>query len=289
MHRILKNIYSRKRTDVNCANDKKQRNVCVKLLRKTKNDYFQTLNIRDFSDNKKFWKTVKPYFSNKGLKSNKLFHKEKGNLVSNEKQLATKVSNFCINITKDLELKEDNSSNVNTLKDVAKVSNAYPSVERARKNIDIFSASNRRSDLVLNLDSFKTTSVGDIPVDMHFPFITKIINLSFKIFFQKISKVSPVFKRKAMIQTKNYRPVSVLSHVSKVFERIVYYQIDNFMKDKLSNLLTGFRKNHRIQYCLMYMFEMWKDTLDKGDYVSAMFICLSKAFDTVNYDLLITK
>ena len=39
----------------------------VKLLRRTKKDYFQNLNIRDLSDNRKFWKTIKPYFSNKRL------------------------------------------------------------------------------------------------------------------------------------------------------------------------------------------------------------------------------
>ena len=72
--------------------------------------------MRDLSNNQKFWKTIKPYFSNKGLNSNRLFLKEKGNLVSNEKQLANMMSNVCITITKDLELKEDNSSNPNTLK-----------------------------------------------------------------------------------------------------------------------------------------------------------------------------
>ena len=90
MHRCkFKNIYNKKRTNDNMANQKKQRNFCVNLLCKTKTDYFQNLNIRDLSDNRKFWKTIKPYFSNKGLNSNKLLLKEKGNLVSNEKQLAT--------------------------------------------------------------------------------------------------------------------------------------------------------------------------------------------------------
>ena len=78
---------------------KKQRNFCVNLLLKTKKDYFQNLNIRDLSDNKKFWKTVKPYFTNKALNSNKLLLKEKGNLVSNERQLATIMNSFCIDIT----------------------------------------------------------------------------------------------------------------------------------------------------------------------------------------------
>ena len=101
------------------------------LVRKTKNNYFQNLDIRYLSDNKKFWKTTKPYFSNKELYSNNIFlFKEKGHLVSNEKQLATIINNFFINITKDLELKEDNSRNAYTLEDMLKVFNTHQSVER---------------------------------------------------------------------------------------------------------------------------------------------------------------
>ena len=61
----------------------------MKLLRKTKKDYFHNLNIQDLSDSRNFWKTIKPYFTDKGLNSNKLLLKEKGSLVSNEKQLAS--------------------------------------------------------------------------------------------------------------------------------------------------------------------------------------------------------
>ena len=57
------------------------------------------------------------------------------------------------------------------------------------------------------------------------------------------------------------------------------------MQDKLSNL----RKNHSTQDCLMHMLENWKNTLDKGGYVCAMFMDLSKAFDTIHHDLMIVK
>ena len=61
------------------------------------------------------------------------------------------------------------------------------------------------------------------------------------------------------------------------------------MRDKLSKLLTtSFRKNHSTQHCLMAMLEMWKNALDKG-YVSAIFMDLSKALDTLNHNLLIAK
>ena len=83
-------------------------------------------------------------------------------------------------------------------------------------------------------------------VDIHVPFITKIINNAYENSCfpdeLKFAEVSPVSKKKDDLDKENYRPVSILSQVSKVFERIMYKQIDNFMRDKLSKLLTGFRK-----------------------------------------------
>ena len=71
----------------------------MNLLRKTKKDYFQNLK-RHLSDRKKLWKTIKLYFTNKGLNLNKRLLKEKGNLVSNKKQLTTLMNSFFINSTK---------------------------------------------------------------------------------------------------------------------------------------------------------------------------------------------
>ena len=63
MHRSkLKNIYNKYRTEDNWINHEKQRNFCVSPLRKTKTEYFQKLNVKDLSDNRKFWKTIKPFF-----------------------------------------------------------------------------------------------------------------------------------------------------------------------------------------------------------------------------------
>ena len=63
MHRSkLKNIFHKTRAKEDWNNYKKQRNFCVNLLRNTKKDYFQKLNIKDLTDNKKLWKKIKPMF-----------------------------------------------------------------------------------------------------------------------------------------------------------------------------------------------------------------------------------
>ena len=69
----------------------------------------------------------------------------------------------------------------------------------------------------------------------------------------------------------------------------MHHQINDYMKDKLSKPLTVFRKNHSTQHCLSGMLEIWKKVLDKGGYICAIFMDLSKAFDTLNHDLLIAK
>ena len=132
-----------------------------------------------------------------------------------------------------------------------------------------------------------------VTLDIHLSLIMKIINLSFEngCFPDdlKLAEVSPIFKKNDDPDKENYIPVSVLFNRSKVFKKIMCSQIDAFMQDKLSNLLTGFRKNHSTQHCLMYMLENWKNMLDKGGYVCAMFMDLSKAFDTIHYYLIIAK
>ena len=147
----------------------------------------------------------------------------------------------------------------------------------------------------MNLDRSRATPIGDISVDIlkstvniHLPFITNSINLSIEkgCFPEELADVNSVFKKKDDLDNENYRPVSVLPHMSKVFERIMYHQINDYMKDKLSKQLTGFRKKLSTRHFLNCMLEIWKKVLDNGGYICAIFMDLSKAFDTLNYDLI---
>ena len=112
MHRSkFKNIFHKTRAKEDWKNYKKQGNFCVNLLRNAKKDYFQKLNIKDLTDNKKFWrKTIKPFFSNKVLNSNKLMLRERDVVIADEKTLATLMNNYFVNITADLDLKRDSEN-----------------------------------------------------------------------------------------------------------------------------------------------------------------------------------
>ena len=104
-----------------------------------------------------------------------------------------------------------------------------------------------------------------------------------------LAEVTPLFKKADPFDKVNYRPVSLLSHVSKSYERIIFNQIGTFFELYFSSFFTGFYKKHNTQHSLLKMLELWKEALDKGNSVGAIFMDLSKAFEILNHDLLIAK
>ena len=101
--------------------------------------------------------------------------------------------------------------------------------------------------------------------------------------------MAPVFKRGETTVKVNYRPISVLSSVSKCFERILKGQIDRFFKPILSNLLSGFREGYNTQHSLVRAIEAWRRSLDSSGIVGMILMDLSKAYDCIAHDLLIAK
>ena len=101
--------------------------------------------------------------------------------------------------------------------------------------------------------------------------------------------MTPLFKKADIFHKVNSGPVSLMSHISKVYERIIFNQISTYFEAHFSRFLTGFCKNHNTQYLLLNMIQLCKEALDKGKSVGAIFMDLSKAFDTLIHDLLIAK
>ena len=116
-------------------------------------------------------------------------------------------------------------------------------------------------------------------VDTYLPIFTDIINSSIRngTFPEqlKLPEVTPYFKKADPFDKVNCRSVSLLSHVSKVYERIIFNQISTYFEPYISSFLTGFRKNHNTQYALLKMLELWKGALDKGKFVGAISMDLS--------------
>ena len=87
----------------------------------------------------------------------------------------------------------------------------------------------------------------------------------------------------------NYRPVSVLPLLSKLFEKIIYDQLHDYLENFLSELLCGFRKADSTQHALFRLIQKWQEELDSGGYVGTILMDLPKAYDCLSHDLLIAK
>ena len=107
----------------------------------------------------------------------------------------------------------------------------------------------------------------------------------------KTSKVTPIYKQDSKLTCSNYRPISLLSIIDKILERIVYNRLYNFFQDNklVYNLQFGFRQNHPTAHALLHLTKKIREQLDSGKYGCAIFVEFQKAFDTVNHTILTQK
>ena len=105
----------------------------------------------------------------------------------------------------------------------------------------------------------------------------------------KLADVIPIHKKGSAANMSNFRLISLLPTISKVFERILYDQLNDHFQDLFSPLLCGFRKGHSTQHALLKLLLEWQKTLDSKGTIGAILMNLLKAFGTLPHDLLIAK
>ena len=105
----------------------------------------------------------------------------------------------------------------------------------------------------------------------------------------KMARVTPICKDGSRSEISNYRPISVLPVVSRLFAKLVYDQLYTYRNS--NNLIgqSGFRFFHSVLTCLLKCTNSWYLNMDKGEYTSVSFIDLKKAFDTVDHQILLNK
>ena len=137
--------------------------------------------------------------------------------------------------------------------------------------------------------------LSSIPLEIS-TILVEIFNLSFQtgkfINALKQVKVVPVFKNKGSpYETGNYRPISLLSNVDKIMEKLVHKRMVNFLENNklLYNRQFGFRSKHSTVHGLTTITEDLKKSIDEGKLTCGVFIDLQKAFDTVDLDILLKK
>ena len=189
---------------------------------------------------------------------------------------------------------------------VIKFFNKHPSVVKIKtKGLDSTFHSRKTSrneveNIISNLSMKKSCQQKDIPtkiIKLNKDLIAMFIAENFSSYIDegefpselKHADIVPIHKKKDKSDISNYRPVSILSNYSKVYEKLIYNQLYQYFKNILFPSQCGFRKGYSTQHCLLVLIEKFKEAIDTGNKFGALLTDLSKAFDSLDHSVLFSK
>ena len=156
--------------------------------------------------------------------------------------------------------------------------------------------------LIEKLDSTKSTGPCGLPIFLLKRFkeffaiwLSELINLSFESgefpTMLKLAKVAPIHKKDSKLNYLNYRPISLLSVFSKLYEKCIYSRIYHYLDSNklIFSKQFGFRAGYSCNHAIISLTEYIRQKLDNTEYVCGIFVDLEKAFDTVHHDILCDK
>ena len=288
--RLLCNA-KRSNSEADWIGARRRRNEVKTLVKHAKSNFIKD-NLENFKDDsKKFWKSLQDILpAKKGNKGNKILLKNPdGNLVTNDKDAANKLNNFFAEIGPNLA-KDLNDPWI------------YSGIECDNRIDDITTNRVEVLKLLKLVDVGKSSAIPDLASKILKPAlialidqITFILNLSFEtnIFPSewKLATIVPLPKDGDLSQCTNYRPISLLPMQGKILEQIIHNRFDSFCEN--NNILNknqgGFRKKHSTISTVAYFTNNLYNAINSKNYSIATYIDFSKAFDTVDHQILIRK
>ena len=134
-----------------------------------------------------------------------------------------------------------------------------------------------------------------IAADVIAPSLTFIFNLSLStgIFVDnwKNARVTPIHKDGSKLVMGNYRPISVLPIISKIFEQENFQQLYKYMNENnlISKFQSGFRPGYSTLSALIQMCDAWFNNMDNSELTGVVFLDIQKAFDSIDHNILLDK
>ena len=284
---------------------KQQRNLVVRLNKQAKKDFFSKTENKP----KHFWEAVKPIFSEKDCGTEKRIQLLENNILHVKNENVANIFNSYFNrITEHLDIPNWENQNLNAELNSNSTTNFenHPSINSIKNHLhtrEVFEFSHVEEQdvlkVLLGLNTSKSVS-GNIPTRMlksaaHLcvPFLTSCFNSCIDTCTfpdrLKLADIIPSFKRGSTTDKGNYRPISLLPVVSKIFERLLVNQLLTHLDPKFSKLLCGFRQGHSTQHAILNMLRQWQNCIANNGKIGAILIDLSKAFDCLPHDLLLAK
>ena len=258
------------------------------IKNKEKFDYYDRCFKSSQQDLKKTWKLINGLLGRK--RSNKL-------LVFPNSDAAHNFNAYFVNVANDLVVKTygSNDANLND-SDFKKYLPKSPDEELCDANF----TSEDISEIISKLNNSKGTYFAPRILKILNPTLSPILAKLFNRCLEcgyfpdelKVAKIIPLYKNKGSInEVSNYRPISMLSVFSKIFEKLIHKEFSEFFNrnNLFNDVQFGFRSKHSTMHALINAVENLHEAIDNKSHSLGIFIDFSRAFDTINYDLLLSK
>ena len=273
------------------------RNAVTVYRRKIKYKYYNDLLASFANDQRKTWSVLNAIMNNSHMSTNKDVIKKlicNGKEISDSKEMANELNKFFISVGSNLAEQFSVTRN-----DALTIEGA----QRPNRSFYFYKVNN--NEIAKLIDGLKTNSspgVDGITVktikyikDVVSPHLSSLINMAIDegIFPDclKVARVVPIYKGDDKQSPTNYRPISVLPIICKIFEIVMFIRLNNYVNDLgyLSRYQYGFRAKSNTNYAIFDLITNIQQQLDCKYKTAAIFIDLRKAFDTIAYDLLLRK
>lgn len=259
---------------------------------RAKHKYYHDTFLSQKNDIKKTWSTINGALNRNKYKSEyPIEFIVNGSGTSDPKDIANHFNTFFVNVTNNMDFGRGEHDFNEYLSDVIHTKFKFNSVNENDIRSVITRLKTKTSYGKDEISNKLLKAISNCLVTPLTIIINQTINTGIFPDLLKIAKVKPVFKKGDNKELNNYRPISLLPSISKIFERIMYTQIYTYFT--MNNIMTqqqyGFRSNHSTELATVQFVDNILSNMDANKTPCAVYCDLSKAFDCLDYNILIAK